>query len=674
MFRFIIILASMILMGAVFRADLFVVIIATTLFYAATARILNHLSVHKHHTHFYAIPAVLAFAIAMAAPLIGVWKAMFVVAAVLAVTEGWLLYERVFRATFIKQPWHELPVFEEKITEILHAAGIKEPKLEVPANTTFGDFAFPCFSLAKEWKKAPQEIAKELVHKLKPTKWVSAIAAHGPYVNFVLNKTKVAEEVLVLVRKQKHKYGTNKEGKGKKVMIEFSSPNTNKPMHLGHVRNNALGRAISNLFAANGYKVLRANLINDRGVHICKAMLAYERWAKGQTPEKAGKKGDHFIGDLYVKFSQEAGKNPELETEALALLYKWEAGEKKTIALWKKMRKWCLDGFKQTYKEMDIDFDKYYYESEIWKGGKELVEEGLKKGVFVREPDGAVKAVLQPHGIPDKIIVRKEGTTLYVTQDMYLAKLRFEQHKLDQLIYVVASEQDLHFQQLFKILDLLGYEWAGKCHHFSYGLVSLPSGVLKSRTGQVVDADDIMREMQHLAQEEIHQRAKDLPEQEVAKRSKIVGLGALTFHMLKIDPVKELFYDPKESIKFEGETGPYVQYTHARICSIFEKHGKGVGQLKNPALLTHANEQKIITLLADYPAVVSASALRYDVYSLAQYLMMLATAMNSFYTSCPVLNAETPELRDARLALLDGVRQVIKNGLNLLGIDAPERM
>ncbi len=560
-------------------------------------------------------------------------------------------------------------MFEEKVFAVLKKAGISADGLEVP-DPRFGDFALPCFQYAKELKKAPQIIAQEFAKKLKPNLWVSQIIPQGAYVNFVLNKKKTQEYVLALVLKQKEKYGTNKSGKGKSVMIEFSSPNTNKPLHLGHVRNNVLGRTAANLWRANGFKVIKANLVNDRGVHICKAMLAYDLWNKGKTPESVHKKPDHFVGDLYVQFCQAAEKKPELEEQAQELLRKWEASDKKTLVLWKKLRKWCMDGFRTTYAEMGISFDKYYYESQIWTGGKKLVEQGLASGAFVKTEDGAVKAVIDP--LPEKILMRNDGTCLYITQDMYLALLRFTEFKLDQMVHVVASEQNLHFQQLKAVLKKLGYGWADKIYHFSYGMVHLPEGKMKSRTGQVVDADDIMAEMKQLAADEVKKRHPDISEKDCAARAHAIGLGALTFFMLRIDPVKDLLYDPKESISFEGETGPYVQYAYARICSILEKADTFPKKV-DASLLIHQTEKELLSHVAGFPVVVQDSCVRYDIHTLCQYLLKVATGLNAWYAQCPVLTA-VHELRDARLHLLRAVGQVLANGLGLLGIEAPTVM
>lgn len=571
-------------------------------------------------------------------------------------------------------------MFKQKVVELLAAVGFQHPLLEKP-DLQFGDVAVPCFSLAKEWKKAPQQIAIEITEKLrskqqaepKQFKWLSEINSAGAYINFKYNQSLVANEVITTIRTQKKKYGYNQEGNNKTVMVEFSSPNTGKPMHLGHVRNNCLGRAVSNLLSASGYRVLRASLMNDRGAHMAKAMVAYQHWGERKTPASSGKKGDHFLGELYVKFKQEAEKNPILEEEAATMLRAWEAEDKKTIALWKKLLSWCVNGFNQTYKEMGIKFDVLYWESKLWKQGAELVDLGLQKGVMEKLEDGAIKATLEQYGIPDKVVRRSDGTSLYITQDLYVAKSRFDERNLDRIVYVVACEQDLHFKQLFKILELMGFTWAKKCYHLSYGMVALPDGVMKSREGRVVDADDLMKEMQDLAKKEVSRRYPDISEEELTLRGRAIGLGALTFFMLRLDPVKELMYDPKASISFEGETGPYVQYSHARICSIFEKHEGKIPKIKKPELLTHQTETALVTLLTEYPAIVLASTKQYDIHTLCHYLLQLATETNAFYGSCQVLNVEA-NLRDARLALLDAVRIVLKNGLGLLGIEAPQRM
>ncbi len=536
--------------------------------------------------------------------------------------------------------------------------------LETP-DPKFGDVAFPCFALAKHRKKSPQLIAHDLAAKLNSVlpQEIQQVKAEGPYVNFTFNKENVASVVLLQITSEKEKYGSKKQSKT--MMVEFSSPNTNKPLHLGHVRNIALGDSISRIFAFLGNNVIKACLVNDRGIHICKSMLAYKKWGHNKNPDK---KSDFFVGDFYVLFAKKAAEHPELEGEAQEMLRQWEAGDKEIVALWKKMNMWVYDGFEQTYAKLGINFHKYYYESDIYTFGKEIVLEGLKKGTFT-EKEGAVVAELEP-ALPNKILIRSDGTTIYMTQDIYLAQKKFTDYPLESSVYVVGSEQNLHFQQLFAILKKLGYAWADHCYHLSYGMVNLPEGRMKSREGTVVDADNIIEEMTTLAKEEIQKRHPELPAVELQNRSRQVGLGALKFHMLKIDAIKDMVYNPKESISFEGETGPYVQYTHARICSILKKT-----TLPTEIILSALGEKEntLITSLERFPAVVEDAAKHYRPSYITRYLLDLCQQFNSYYHDVPVLKADE-KTRDARIYVLNCIRIVLENGLQLLGIESPDEM
>ncbi len=537
--------------------------------------------------------------------------------------------------------------------------------LEIP-DKQFGDIAFPCFALAKYRKKSPHLISHDLAVKLNSAlpKHIHAVTAEGPYVNFMLNKKNVASVVLTAIHTQKELYGSKQQKK--KIMVEFSSPNTNKPLHLGHVRNNALGDSIARIFAFLGNDVVKACLVNDRGIHICKSMLAYKKWGHSKNPDK---KSDFFVGDFYVLFAKKAAENPELEQEAQEILRQWEKGDKETVALWKKMNQWVYDGFEKTYAQLGISFHKYYYESEIYTFGKEIVLNGLKKGIFF-DKEGAIVAPLEDVGLPNKVLVRSDGTTIYMTQDIYLAQKKFHDYPLDLSIYVVGSEQNMHFHQLFAILKKLGYPWADSCYHLSYGMVNLPEGRMKSREGTVVDADAIIGEMITLAKEEISKRHPELPAVELQNRSRQVGLAALKFYMLKIDAAKDMIYNPKESISFEGETGPYVQYTHARICSILNK-----AKLPEELNLNGFGETEnyLITMLEKFPAIVEDAAKHYRPSMITRYLLDLCQEFNSYYHDVPVLKAEE-DVRNARLYLLSCIKTVLENGLGLLGIEAPDQM
>lgn len=549
------------------------------------------------------------------------------------------------------------------LMEVLNARDIE---LEIPPDKNFGDYAFPCFKLAKENSKKPDETAKELEGKIKPTKIIEKVKATGPFLNFFINKIEMAQEILVRINKEKNNYGKGAEKK--RVMVEFCSPNTNKPLHLGHVRNCVIGESISNILKFSGSHVTKACLVNDKGVHICKSMLAYRKWGKNMLPDV---KPDYFVGRFYVMFAQKAREAPELENEAQALLQKWEKGDKDTIKLWKRMNSWVYDGFKETYNALGVAFDKYYHESLIYKEGKELILDGLERGVFSSD-DSAVVADLERYGLPKKVLIRSDGTTIYITQDVYLAKLKFDEYKLDESIYVVGSEQNLHFKELFKILELLGYRWADKCRHLSHGMVFLPEGKMKSREGKVVDADDIIRQMKELARFEIAERHKDIEEKELLKREMQIGLGALKFYLLRTDIGKDMHYDPKESIRFDGETGPYVQYTHARLCSVLRKHGQKV-IAKVDFKVYDEKELEIIRMLSEFPEAVKDASTNLKPSAITRYLLDLCQKTNEFYHSSPILKAPA-QLQDARILLIDGIKRVIEIGLNLLGIEAPHVM
>ncbi len=536
-------------------------------------------------------------------------------------------------------------------------------QIAVPPNPLLGDYAFPCFKLGQN---AKQE-AETLQQKIKLPKFLSEIKVAGPYLNFFLNKAQLAQETLTQIKKEKKKYGAGKAKE--KILIEYCGPNTNKPLHLGHVRNMSLGNAMCRLLAFQGNKVHPVNIINDRGIHICKSMLAYQKWGENKKPDK---KSDHYVGDYYVLYAQKAAEDPALETEAQQMLVAWEQGDTKIRSLWKKMNSWVLKGFAQTYKRFGITFDKEYFESELYEAGKEVAWEGLQKGVFIKDDTKAIMAPLETYRLPDKVVLRGDGTSVYMTQDLYLAQQRYEDYHFDRMVYVVASEQQLHFQQLFKIMELLQRPYASKLYHLSYGMVHLPTGRMKSREGTVIDADDIMDEMKELAETEIRKRYQNLAEKEIHQRAEIIGLAAIKFFMLRTDAHRDIIFNPEESLSFEGETGPYVQYTHARACSILRKAGKMKGKVTYAVLNTPA-EKNIITKLMNFPDIVDDAAQNYRPHVLCHYLIELAQAFNEFYHSCPVIS-DNKELMKARLQLVDATRQVLENGLGLLGIIAPEEM
>ena len=543
--------------------------------------------------------------------------------------------------------------------------------LEVPPQG-LGDYAFPCFILAKELKKNPLEISKEISSKIKED-FLEKVDAKGPYVNFFISKGDLSTSVLTNIFTGKLINSTEKE----KVMVEYSSPNTNKPLHLGHLRNNILGLSISNLLEAKGQKIIKANLVNDRGIHICKSMLAYKLFGKDRDPKKEGLKSDHFVGEMYVLFNEKLKENPKLEEEAQKMLNLWEAKDKETIDLWKKMNSWALDGMKETYNLFGSKFDEWFFESEIFAKGdaKKIIEEGLKKGIFKKEDNGAIAANLEPE-LPNKIIVRGDGTSLYATNDLALTQYKFDKYKINKSIWVVGSEQELYFKQLFYMFEKLGREWAKNCYHLSYGMVNLTSGKMKSREGTVVDADDLIIEVIDIAKGEIDNRYKDLSGKEREERALAIALSAIKFYLLKNDAKKDITFNPKESISFEGETGPYIQYTYARAKSILRKAKEEKINYKkeNFELLTEDKEKELIVVLSEFSNMVDKSLDQLSLHPIAHNLLSIAEKFNSFYHDVSVLKATSPELINARLSLVEATSILIKKGLSILDIEVLEEM
>ena len=464
---------------------------------------------------------------------------------------------------------------------------------------------------------------------------------------------------------------------GKTIMVEFSSPNTNKPLHLGHVRNNLLGASVSEILRAAGNKVIKTTLVNDRGVHICKSMYAWQKRFNGATPESTGKKGDHLVGDCYVEYAKMEKENPAVIDDVHKMLVDWEAGDPEVRALWQKMNNWVFEGFDQTYKALGISFDKTYYEHDTYLLGKELVRKGLEMGVFVQDPDGSVWCDLTSDGLDRKIVQRSDGTSVYITQDLGTAERRFAENNLDSHVYVVGNEQDYHFQVLKLILAKLGFEWASRIYHLSYGMVELPNGKMKSREGTVVDADDLIEEMyaQAKATSEASGKLADLPEEERNTLYRQIGLGALKYFILKVDPKKTMLFDPAESIDFNGNTGPFIQYTHARICSILRKASeKGLVPSVPEGVVPSSKEVRIIKLLSLLPSKIQEAADGLSPAVLANYAYELAKDFNQYYHDTPVLKESDRNLLSMRLALISAVSDVLKSAMRLLGIELPERM
>lgn len=480
---------------------------------------------------------------------------------------------------------------------------------------------------------------------------------------------------------------------GKKLMLEYSSPNTNKPLHLGHIRNNLLGYSVAEILKVYGYEVIKANLVNDRGIHICKSMVAWQKFGNAETPESTGIKGDHLVGKYYVKFDQEykkemahlmadgqteddAKKNAPLILEAQSMLLAWETGNREVVDLWKTMNEWVYAGFEITYKQIGVDFDQYYYESDTYLLGRESVEEGLEKGVFFRKPDNSVWIDLNDVGLDEKLVLRGDGTSVYMTQDIGTAQLKYDDYKMDESIYVVGNEQDYHFKVLFEILKKLGKPWANGLYHLSYGMVDLPSGKMKSREGTVVDADDLMKEMVDTAKLRTEELGKVdvFSEEEKAALYNNIGMGALKYFLLKVEPQKRLLFDPNESIDFQGHTGPFIQYTHARIKSLLTK-GKYQenSNIQHPASL-NSSELDLIQLLDSFPQVIENSAKAFSPAQLANYIYELSKLYNKFYHEESILKSDDQVEREFRLKLSSTTASIIERGMRLLGIIVPERM
>ena len=566
-------------------------------------------------------------------------------------------------------------------------------------NPEMGDLGAPMFAFAKALRMAPPQIAAGVVAKITD-KSLGEFIAVGPYVNVKLDKSGAASPILKAIKSQGDSYGsTGSDGKkplaGRRVMIEFSSPNTNKPLHLGHVRNDALGESVSRILKAAGADVYKVDLINNRGVHICKSMLAYKLFheAKGDTPESLGMKGDHFVGQCYVEFDKylkgEKDKpetaHPEANQMAEDMLIKWEAGDPEVHALWEKMNGWTFDGVKETYKRTGISFDKYYFESETYLKGKDEIMKGLEKGVFFKAEDGSVRIDVtdvvgkgKDGNNQEKVLLRKDGTSVYITQDIGTAISRHDDWAFNQLVYVVASEQNYHFKVLFHILKKLGFDWADKLFHLSYGMVNLPSGRMKSREGTVVDADNLVDSLHADALAAIKERGRDEEVGDADDVAEKVALGALHYYILQATPVKDMLFNPAESLSFNGNTGPYLQYMGARINSILAKAAEaGVTEDSSEAavaLLSSEDEWALIKTLGDYPNVIAKAAENLDPSLVAAYVYEVAKLFSKFYQNCSIVNAENKQLAGARLYLASCTLQVIKNAMNLVLVPYLERM
>jgi len=577
-----------------------------------------------------------------------------------------------------------------------HELAIEEVALQPTRKEFEGSHTFVCFPYARISKKKPEEtatvIGEYLVEHVEMVKGFNVVKG---FLNIVLtDKTWVDLFSKIWAADN---YGVQ-PANGKEVMVEYSSPNTNKPLHLGHLRNNFLGWSVSEILKANGYDVHKVQIINDRGIHICKSMVAWLKYGEGATPESTGKKGDKLVGDYYVKFDQEykkqmaelvdggmdkakAEKEAPIMKEAQELLLKWEQKDPDTYALWEKMNGWVYEGFDATYKQMGVDFDKLYYESQTFLLGKDEAMKGVEKGIFFKKEDGSVWVDLTEEGLDEKLLLRADGTSVYMTQDIGTAILRYRDYpKISQQIYTVGNEQEYHFKVLFMILDKIGYEWAKECYHLSYGMVDLPSGKMKSREGTVVDADDLMAEMINTAREHTEELGKidGFTEEQAAELYEILGLGALKYFLLKVDPRKRMLFDPNESIQFQGNTGPFIQYTHARIAAILRKAEqlKLTPEDKDLTALDALQpvELSLIFTLKDYPEKVKEAGENYSPDIIAQYVYDLAKEYNRFYQEVSIFNEEDETALKFRVALSAKVAEVINKGMGLLGAHVPERM
>ena len=554
-----------------------------------------------------------------------------------------------------------------------------------------GQITIVTFPVTRFSKSSPEQTGKEIgtylqqhiteISDFNVIKGFLNIVLSDDYWVSLLNETIVAKDFGVF------------PANGKKLMVEYSSPNTNKPLHLGHIRNNLLGYSVAEILKAYGYEVIKANLVNDRGIHICKSMLAWQKFGAGETPESTGMKGDHLVGKYYVVFDKEykkeiealkaegqsedeAKKNAPLMKEAQSMLQKWEAGDEEVITLWKTMNSWVYAGFEKTYKQLGVDFDKYYYESDTYLLGKDIIQEGLDNGVFFKKEDNSVWIDLTDEGLDQKLVLRGDGTSVYITQDLGTAQLKYDEFKMSESIYVVGNEQDYHFKVLFLILKKLGKSWADGLFHLSYGMVDLPSGKMKSREGTVVDADDLMDEMLKTAQERTEELGKTegLAEDAKAALYNTIGMGALKYFLLKVDPKKRLLFDPNESVDFQGHTGPFIQYTHARIKSVLSKAEFDANSPVSVLTSISPYERDLIQQLGAFPETIEASAQEFSPAQLANYIYEVAKLYNKFYHEESILKAEANDVKNFRLHLSAAAAKVIAKGMGLLGICVPERM
>lgn len=563
-------------------------------------------------------------------------------------------------------------MLETEIVKLLEEAGVKAKKnvLEKPPQPEFGDLAFPCFGEAKKEKKSPQDIAKDIARKIKPSGNVVKIDAKGGYVNFFFDWEKLSAKILKDIITKKEKYGKPSSLKREKIMVEYSQPNPVHSMHIGHARGTFLGDALANIFDFIGHDVIRANYMNDCGLQVAKLVTAIQLWAGDKEPEE---KPDLWLWKYYVKFHEEAEKNPTLEEKARESLRLIDVEKnKKIVALRDKIVKWCIDGFNETYKNVGIKFDMYLHESQFREAGKKIVEEALNKKLAFESEEKTIVADLEKHGLPGLVILRSDGTGLYQTSDLGMTVYKFEHYKLGKAIWVVASAQNLYFRQLKKLLELLGYDWTENAIHFSFDLVRLPEGKMSSRKGKAILLDEVINKLTEIAYEEVNKRNPKQNETEKRKAAQQIGIGALKYAITKVEPDKGITFDFKKMLSFEGNTGPYLQYAHTRCASILKKAGEWEPNFEVKEL--KKEEKKLVKLLAQFPKIVEQAAKDMRINYICNYAYELATTFSTFYQFCPVLKAETGEQKNFRLSLVAATKATLKNALSLLGITALEKM
>lgn len=609
-----------------------------------------------------------------------------------------------------KEEWKGLVqnTLQRMYEECGHEGMLSPVVLQVPPKPEMGDLAFPLFAYAKAFSKAPNVIAQELSARVNAldgdfgaNKPDGEAFALGPYMNVRVNMDSVVSQMYGKIKSSGASYGHSNLLEDRKVMIEFSCPNTNKPLHLGHVRNDCIGQSMSQILKACGANVMKVNLINNRGVHICKSMLAYQKFGNGETPQSSGIKGDHLVGNYYVRFAEWEAQELKKDTaaniakgmseeeakalakkengpdmEAQAMLRKWEQGDPQVMELWRLMNGWTLAGVAQTYERTGISFDKYYYESDTYKLGKDKVLEGLERGIFQKADDGSVYIDNSDIGLDRKILLRRDGTSIYITQDIGTAINRHEDWPFDSLIYVVASEQNYHFKVLFHVLEKLGYSWAKDLHHLSYGMVFLPEGKMKSREGTVVDADNLIDDLTKMAKDQILEKGREGDLDDVDGTAHKIALGALNYYILQFNPNKDFVFNPKESLSFNGNTGPYLQYMGARISSMLRKYDEAAYHdvAFNLAVLSLEDEREMLKMLASFPEVVGKACTQYDPSIVCAFLYDLSKKFSHWYHDNQILKADTPELVKARVSLCEMVLQVMKNAFDLVGIPFLEKM